>query len=130
MNRSLQPRSVSDVYATLTGRFAVARAIAFAPALRGSAIASPDTAGVTQAYAQANNPPPAVPVPLPAVPPAARPFFQSMFTDRGNGPVTQTVSNLWTPAKSDAPAASERSLMLNLFSDPPANGRKPAGGKI
>jgi hypothetical protein len=53
-----------------------------------------------------------------------------MFTDRGNGPVTQTVSNLWTPAKSDAPAASERSLMLNLFSDPPANGRKPAGGKI
>jgi hypothetical protein len=130
MNRSLQPRSVSDVYATLTGRFAVARAIAFAPALRGSAIASPDTAGVTQAYAQANNPPPAVQVPLPAVPPAARPFFQSMFTDRGNGPVTQTVSNLWTPAKSDAPAASERSLMLNLFSDPPANGRKPAGGKI
>ncbi|HEY1475851.1 MAG TPA: lytic transglycosylase domain-containing protein [Pseudolabrys sp.] len=133
VNRSGQPRSVSDVYATLTGRFAVARAIAFAPALRGSAtapVAAPDTAGVTQAYAQASNLPPAVPVPVPAVPPAARPFFQSMFTDRGNAPVTQTVSNLWTPAKSDAPAASERSLMLNLFSDPPANGRKPSGGKI
>ena len=58
----------------------------------------------------------------------ARPFFQSMFTDRGNRAVTQTVSNLWTPAKSDAPAAP--SLMLNLFSDPPAGARKPAGGKI
>ena len=54
-----------------------------------------------------------------------------MFTDRGNGPVTRTVSNLWTPAKSDAPVASRPSLMLNLFSDPPvANGHKPAGGKI
>jgi hypothetical protein len=38
------------------------------------------------------------------------------------------VSNLWTPARSDTPAAP--SLMLNLFTDPPANGRKPAGGKI
>ena len=44
--------------------------------------------------------------------------------------MTQTESNLWTPSKSDAPAESERSLMINLFSDPPANGRKPAGGKI
>ena len=59
-----------------------------------------------------------MPVPVPAVPPDARPLFQSMFTDRGNRAVTQTVSNLWTPAKPDAPAAANR-RMLNLFSDPP-----------
>jgi len=53
-----------------------------------------------------------------------------MFTDRGNGALTQTVTNLWTPTGSEARAASERSLILNLFSDPPAAGRKPSGGKI
>jgi hypothetical protein len=129
-NRTGQPRSVSDVYATLTGRFAVARAIAFAPGLRGSQTApavSPDTAGVTQTLAQANSLPPANPVPVPAVPPETRPFFQGMFGDRGNRPVTQTVSDLWAPARPDAPAPP--SLMHNLFSDPPAGVRKPSGGK-
>jgi hypothetical protein len=53
-----------------------------------------------------------------------------MFSDRGNRAVTQTVSNLWTPARSDTPAAAAPSLMLNLFTDPPAAPRKPAGGKI
>jgi hypothetical protein len=131
-NRSGQPRSASEVYATLTGRFEVARSVMFAPALRGSTApaASPDIAGVTQAFAQANDVPPAVPVPVLAAAPAARPFFQTMFSDRGNRAVTQTVSNLWTPARSDAPAAAAPSLMLNLFTDPPANGRKPAGGKV
>ena len=129
-NRTGQPRSVSEVYATLTGRFAVARAIAVAPGLRGSQTASavsPDTAGVTQALAQVNSLPPANPVPVPAVPPEARPFFQGMFSDRGSRAVTQTVSDLWAPSKSDAPAAP--SLMHNLFSDPPAGARKPSGGK-
>jgi hypothetical protein len=118
---------VGEVYATLTGRFAVARAIAFAPSLGNSEApaASPDPAGVARAYAQANGP-----VPVPVVPPDRRPFLQSMFTDRGNGALTQTVTNLWTPAGSEARAASERSLILNLFSDPPAAGRKPSGGKI
>lgn len=132
-NRSGQPRSVSEVYVTLTGRFEVTRSVMFAPALRGGATvptAPPDIAGVTQAFAQANDMPPAVPVPVPAAAPAARPFFQTMFSDRGNRAVTQTVSNLWTPARSDPPAAAAPSLMLNLFTDPPANGRKPAGGKI
>jgi hypothetical protein len=129
-NRSGQPRSASEVYATLTGRFEVARSVMFAPTLRGNTApaVSPDIAGVTQAFAQANDVPLAVPVPVPAAAPAARPFFQTMFSDRGNRAVTQTVSNLWTPARSDTPAAP--SLMLNLFTDPPANGRKPAGGKI
>jgi hypothetical protein len=102
----------------------------FAPTVRGSTApaASPDIAGVTQAFAQANDVPLAVPVPVPAAAPAARPFFQTMFSDRGNRAVTQTVSNLWTPARSDTPAAP--SLMLNLFTDTPAAPRKPAGGKI
>jgi len=129
-NRSGQPRSTSEVYATLTGRFEVARSVMFAPTLRGSTApaASPDIAGVTQAFAQANDVPLAVPVPVPAAASAARPFFQTMFSDRGNRAVTQTVSNLWTPARSDTPAAP--SLMLNLFTDTPAAPRKPTGGKI
>ena len=131
LNRSGQPRSAGEVYATLTGRFEVARSVMFAPALRGSATAPtapPDIAGVTQAFAQANDMPPAVPVPVPAAAPAARPFFQTMFTDRGSRAVTQTVSNPWTPARSDTPAAP--SLMLNLFTDTPAAPRKAPGGKV
>ena len=48
-----------------------------------------------------------------------------MFSDRGNRAVTQTVSNLWTPARSDTPAAP--SLMLNLFTDTPASGAPQDG---
>jgi hypothetical protein len=89
--------------------------------------AKPDPAGVTQAYAQANDVPLAVPVPIPAAAPQARPFFQSMFSDRGSSAVAQTVSNLWTPGRTDAPAAP--SLMLNLFTDAPPAPRKAPGGK-
>ena len=91
--------------------------------------ASPDTAGLTEAFAQANELPLAVPVPVATVAPEARPFFQSMFTDRGSRAVAQTVSNLWTPAKNDAPAAAAPSPLLNLFTDTPAPPRKAAGGK-
>jgi hypothetical protein len=135
LNRFGLPRSAGDVYLTLTGRFEVARAGAFAPDLHGSTTApaaSPDTAGVTQVFAQANGQPAPAPAveaaPVPA--PAASHFFQTMFTDRGNRAVTQTVSNLWTPAKADAPAAAEPSRLLNLFTDPPAARRKASGGKI
>lgn len=130
VNKSGQPRSVSEVYSMLTGRFEVARATAFGPTLRGSQAAMPDPAGVAQAFAQANGRPLAIPVPVPAVPPDARPLFQSMFTDRGNRAVSQTVSNLWTPAGADTPAAGNQPRPLNLFSDPPATAAKPAGGKI
>lgn len=130
MNKSGQPRNAGEVYATLTGRFDVARAIAVAPSLRGSMpAATPDTAGLTQAYAQANDRPLAVPVPIPAATPQTRPFFQSMFSDRGSSAVAQTVSNLWTPARTDAPAVAAPSLMLNLFTDAPAAPRKAPGGK-
>ena len=119
----------SEVYATLTGRFAVARAIAVAPGLRGSQTApavSPDTAGVTQALAQANSLPPANPVPVPACRPRRGRCSRACSPIAARA-VTQTVSNLWAPAKPDAPAAP--SLMHNLFSDPPAGARKPSGGK-
>ena len=130
MNKSSQARSAGEVYATLTGRFGGARAVAFAPGLRGSKQAvSPDRAGVTQAFAQANaqtnDLPPANPVPR-----EARPIFQSMFTDRGSRAVAQTVSNLWTPAKTEAQPAPPPSLMLNLFTDTPAATRKPSGDKV
>lgn len=128
LNKSGQPRSVSEVYGTLTGRFEVARAVAFGPALRGTQAATPNPAGVTQVYADADKRPLAIPVPVAAVPPDRRPLFQSMFSDRGNRPVSQTVSSLWTPAGVDATAQGKSPLALNLFSDPPPAAQKP--GKI
>ena len=127
-NRAGQPRSVSEVYATLTGRFEVARAMAFGPGLRGSQGPIPDPAGVTQAYEAADQRPLAVTVPVPAVPPDERPLFQSMFTDRGSRALSQTVSSLWTLTGNDAVAEATPSLTLNLFSDPPPKPHKP--GKI
>ena len=135
MTKSGQPRSAGEVYATLTGRFEGARTVAFNPALRSSSqAASPDPAGVTQVLAQANAQtnglPLANPAPVAVVPPEARPMFQSMFTDRGSRAVAQTVSNLWTPAKTETQPAPAPSLMLNLFTDAPAPPRKPPGGKV
>ena len=131
-NKSGQPRSVSEVYSTLTGRFEVARATAFGPALRGSASRrTPDPAGVAQAFAQANARPLAIPVPVPAVPPDTRPLFQSMFTDRGNRAVTQTVSNLWTPAGVRC-AGRQQPAAHAQFVQRPARGHGASrlGGKI
>lgn len=126
--KSGQPRSVSEVYAAITGRFEVARAMAIGPGLRGTQAATPDPAVVTQVYANAAARPLAVPVPVPAVPPDQRPLFQSMFSDRGNRALTQTVSNLWTtPGEGGAQAPS---IVRNLFSDPPPARTKPPGGKI
>jgi|SRR6185312_5328921 len=105
------PRSVSEVYAKLTGRFEAARDLAFNTNLRGSVGASPDTAGVTQAFAAANVSAP--------VKPESRPLFQAMFTDRVRA-ITQTVSELWTTPGSEVSGARP----LNLFSDSPADARK------
>ena len=127
-HKSGEPRSVSEVYATLTGRFEVARAIAFGPALNGTQTTAPDPAAVTQAYVDARQRPLAIPVPLPAVPPDQRPLFQSMFSDRGGQPVTQTVTRLWTPAGADIPTQAAGPAAVSLFSDPPAPASRP--GKI
>jgi len=81
----------------------------------------PDTAGVTQALARANEGRPA------AAP--AQPLFQSMFTDRTNRPVTRTVSNLWTPAGPTAPSPSGPPVQaLDLFTDIKPGTRKLLGG--
>ena len=121
-----RPRSAGDVYAKLASRFEVARADSFAPDLTlpnrhraGCAPASarspsPDTAGVTQAFAQANDDLP----PLPDT----KPLFQAMFTDRARKAVTQTVSSLWAPTKNEAPAEPARPL--DLFTDTPTDTRK------
>jgi hypothetical protein len=136
-----RPRSVRDVYGKLTGRFETARALSFAPATRAAdqivsarpsssgarpadrsdapAPSSPDTAGVTQAFAQASDLPP---------PPDIKPLFQSMFTDRARAAVTRTVSSLWASDKSATPAQPARPL--DLFTDSPTDTRKLFRGSV
>jgi transglycosylase-like protein with SLT domain len=122
-------RSVGDVYAKLTGKFDNARTVAVASADAQNAAASsaagmslipiagkvPDTAGVTQALAEART----------NVKPIAdnKPLFQAMFNDRGGEAVSQTVANLWTPA------ARSPGRGLDLFSDSAANARGIFHGK-
>jgi hypothetical protein len=138
-DKSGSPRSAADVYANLSGRFEVARAVNFAPASgRSDAVvaqapvkpSSPDTAGVTQAFAAANDHLP----PLPD----SRPLFQAMFTDRARAAVTQTVSSLWAPAKSGTksePSAPQRAQAapgepLDLFTDRPTDIRGMFRGSV
>ena len=114
-----RPRSAADVYAKLSGRFDFARALSFVPGQ--ATAATPDTAGVTQAFAAAYDELP----PLPDT----KPLFQAMFTDRARHAVAQTVSNLWAPAKNDAPAAAaaQPARPLDLFTDSRPDSRKLFG---
>lgn len=122
-DRAGRPAAAAAVYSKLTGRYDVARALAFAP--NGPTAVPQDTAAVAQAYAQArNNPPP------PAVPADNRPLFQAMFTDRPQGGVSQAVNTLWGTAKAEARAADEPSKLLDLFRDAPPPLRKSIGGKV
>jgi hypothetical protein len=82
-------------------------------------ISTPDTAGVTQAFASAAE------KQLPPQP--ARPSFQSMFTDRVNQPLAQTVNNLWGPPATAATAQTVR--VFDLFTDRKPNERKLLGDK-
>jgi hypothetical protein len=126
LNKSGLPRSVSDVYGALTGRFEVARAITIGPELSSAQIAAPDPAEVTRVYAEANAKPLAVPVPVPTVPLDDRPLFQSMFADRGTRVLAQAVNSLWTPPSADAQVMPPSAF--SLFTDPRPTARKP--GKI
>ncbi len=112
------------VYNRLTGRYDVARALAFAPGVQQQAqVAAPpgiDTAGLTQAYVQARNDPPA---------PQTQPLFHGMFTDRAQRAVSPTVNSLWTPATSD-PQPPAQSGLLDLFHDSAPALRKSLGGKV
>jgi Transglycosylase SLT domain len=135
-----RPRSASDVYARLSSRFEVARAVSFMPDLATAKVSriagaqtsapaatrpspsSPDTAGVTQAFAVVRTD---LPPPQPA---DSQPLFQSMFTDRTRKAVTQTVSSLWAPSsKTPAPADAQRPL--DLFTDIRPESRRLLGEK-
>ncbi len=117
-------RDAGAVYANLVGRFDIARALSFPSVLRGAV--PPDTAGVTQAFADAKDPivPPVQPPP--PQPAGAPPLFQSMFSDRGGNAVTPAVSSLWTPAKS-GPTTNQTPRPLDLFTDSVADPRKLFG---
>lgn len=104
-----QPRSASDVYTRLTGRFDVARTLAFSGSKSGQAV--PDTAGMTQVLANAQ----------PAVK-DTRPLFESIFTDRIGAAVSPSVSSLWAPTGSSATPSGAISPdkgppTLDLFTD-------------
>jgi hypothetical protein len=137
-DKSGSPRSAGDVYANLSGKFEVARAVNFAPGAGRSDVVmaqaqakppTPDTAGVTQAFADANDH-------LPALP-DTKPLFQAMFTDRTRKAVTQTVSSLWAPSKTQssdqgnsAPPAARSGQGLDLFTDSPSDIRKMFRGNV
>ena len=122
-DRAGNAKSVKDVYAKLTGRFEVARAASFTPGLRGTLPAgpspvsgpvlakatTPDTAGITQAYAAAS-------AQLPPVP-DTKPLFQAMFTDRAGSAVAPVVNSLWGARTATGPSGSAPARGLDLFSD-------------
>lgn len=138
--RGGSPRSVSAVYAKLAGKFEVARAANFGvgtqiaeaaprpPAAVPVAIpvaavplpaarqVPPDTAGLTQAYAEAQ---------AAAEPPLAdnKPLFQAMFTDRGGTAVAPKISSLWSAAQHEQAAVRA----LDLFTDSRPDIRKLFG---
>ena len=126
-----QARSAADVYAKLSGKFEVARSANFAPSTQTAAASPaapvpptvPDTAGVTAAFAAANNAPPL---------PDTKPLFQAMFTDRARQAVSSTVNSLWGAAakNEDASAAKARANVQaqsqtqgghDLFTDTPTD---------
>ena len=76
---------------------------------------------MTQAFAAASEklPPP----------PPPRPSFQSMFSDRVNQPLAQTVNNLWGSPSAAATAPAQSTQVFDLFSDTRPNERKLIGDK-
>ncbi len=92
---------------------------------RARAIDAPDTAGLTQALADARGKMQAIA--------DAKPLFQAMFSDRGDDPVTQTVASLWTPSSADQqsarPGAARNGRGLDLFTDSATNARGIFSGK-
>lgn len=124
-DRGGNARSVIDVYRVLTERYEVARAGTSDVGLRGSLpsdpaaprppLPIPDTAGVTQAFVDANV--------RPRVIEDNKPLFQAMFTTRGDQPVAPVVRDLWTPVKRSSAVQTVNNF--NLFSDPAQTSRKP-----
>jgi hypothetical protein len=127
-DRSGHPLGAGAVYRKLTGRYEVARALAFTPPPPTPSGPVPDTAGVTQAYAEVRA---AAPVPLPVERPAqhGKPLFQAMFTDAPRHGVSQAVNSLWTPDKAE-PQPSQPSALYDLFKDATPPLRRSQGGKV
>jgi Transglycosylase SLT domain len=91
------------------------------PPVPPAPVPPPDTAGVAQAFARAGDklPPP----------PAARPSFQSMFTDRVSQPLAQTVSTLWGGPTTGPKSPEQKVQVFDLFTDTRPNERKLTGDK-
>ena len=137
-DRSGQALGAGAVYRKLTGRYEVARALAFTP--RAADLPRPpatipnapvaDTAAITQAYAEARMAAAPLPPPVPVDRAASdgKPLFQTMFTDLPRHGVSQAVNSLWAPAKGEP--ASQPSGVLDLFRDIDPGLRKTIGGKV
>jgi hypothetical protein len=139
-DRTGHPLGVGAVYSKLTGRYEVARALAFArrgpaqspvpvpPALIPN-VPVADTAGVTQAYAEARMLPASSSTQTNRPAQDSKPLFQAMFTDLPRHGVSQAVNSLWAPAKDAPQTTGQPSGLLNLFRDIDPGLRKPGGGK-
>ncbi len=88
-------------------------------------VTAPDTAGITQALADARGKMQAMT--------DSRPLFQAMFSDRGEEPVSQTVASLWAPSAADQSGANSGAARsgrgLDLFTDGATNARGIFSGK-
>jgi len=130
-DRAGNPLNAGTVYRGLTGRYEVARALAFSaqetpPPAAVPALAPADPAAVTQAYAQAR----AASAPAPNRPVQdSKPLFQAMFTDVPHPGVSPTVSKLWAPASGEPAQPPPSSGLFDLFKDAPPALRK-TGGKV
>jgi hypothetical protein len=100
---------------------------------RVASVAAPDTAGVTQAYAEAAQR--EATRALRAQPVRDdRPLFQAMFTARDNNPIAPVVQALWTdtapsapPAAASAPSQPAGIRPLDLFRDMAPSGPASRG---
>jgi hypothetical protein len=112
--RGLPPKSM--LYATLTGRYEVARAGTTAIAAKAApvqvAAAVPDPAGTTEAFAAYQ--------PVRPLQQESGPVFQALFhTTERQEPVSPRVNQLWTkPATAPPPRVN-----VALNAQAPANGR-------
>jgi len=133
-DRAGRARSVGEVYGVLTGRYASARDTTGAVTVAAPTNPVPDTAGVTSAYAQANEPESV---------PDNEPIFQALFRTRERrGPLAPVVSSLWDPRRTQAdanaaPAATPAAAApqpdtsvrpLDLFRDSPVKMRGTLNG--
>ncbi|MDP2411052.1 MAG: transglycosylase SLT domain-containing protein [Pseudolabrys sp.] len=137
LDKAGRPRSASEVYATLTGRFDFARAASAAPvrsampvvALQPQAAqavaAPPDPAAVARAYALAQDDRPVLP--------DTKPLFQAMFTDRLRGGTAPANAGGIPAATKTAAAASPGDSPVRgfgLFGDGPADSARLFNGKF